>query len=142
MNSLPAMPPTVDSAVLKKYRQREHPGPTPDYMPIAFDVTMEDPWNQRVIQLLAREFKMNVEACIYQELTVLPETLEPDFLTKAIQDKLSNHQTQLRSALREIAAAAQLSPGDLHQHMNAKNEQRATRMRRRERKRNVGTRFR
>jgi hypothetical protein len=108
-----------------------------DYMPISWTNSMEHPWNQKVIRLLAKEFNQNVQACQYQTMTSFPENVGDDFTTTAIQNKLQSRQAILRNALRKKSQASHLSQAEITDIFSKQRMEMLVKARRNERKRNV-----
>jgi hypothetical protein len=94
-------------------------------------------WNQKVIQLLTKEFKKNVQACKYQVMTSLPENGTDEFIRTAIENKLHRFQCELRRVVRKMAQAPHLPQAEVAELIVKQKREALVRSRRNERKRAV-----
>lgn len=135
--TLLSVPPDVDAKILDDYCQRRHPGPTKDNMLISWKHSMDHAWNQKVIQMLAAEFRENFKASENQLLDNLPEDQEDDFVFNAIKQKLNRKRSMLQKVIRKKNKFSNLTSEELDKLMEEEENTTLVHRRRCERKRNV-----
>lgn len=131
----------VDPMILEQYCLRNHPGPTQEYMPISWTSAVNHPWNEKVVQLLAAEFKAKVEACHYQRMTSLPVLKNQDggeSVAKIIRSKISNRQSTIKTISRKRTQATHLTRPEFEDMVSKESARSLLRSRHTERRNNVG----
>jgi hypothetical protein len=121
-----------------KNNNRLHPGPSPEFIPISWSDTLNHPWNRMVIQLLAAEFRSNVEHCHYQLLTSLPADTGGEQIVEMIEKKLKRRQSLLKTALRQFSQDSRdRTLPELHEIFIKGNHEKFRKARRNEQRRSV-----
>lgn len=126
------MPPLIDSSAIDAFHKRQGPGPTIQQFSWTDKVT--DPWNQRVIQLLAQLFLKQIKECKWQELKALPASQDEDTIRSAISNKLLSRREQLKRVARMANSSR---PDEVAESLAKANQAIHIRSRRNEHRRNV-----